>query len=287
VEFSSGSELSMVVSTREVRFFAYLASEVSLRIPRCYFAATDPRGEHAMMLFEDVSDGRSGDSLNGCSIDEAELILSEIAGFHAAWWESSQLSRHRWLNRFDDGTIRWADEVFNNAWPRFRRKFPELLNGPAVELVERALARVPEIFHRLSRGPMTLVHGDLQLDIIRYGLSDEALIFLDWQLTMRAQPAWDVLWFLVHSLSVVRRRAEADRLIRHYHKSLVSAGVRNYPVETLRLQLINGWILTFLNIIMAAVDTNFSGERGDKLRQALIERHVAILEDHEAWRALL
>jgi hypothetical protein len=285
VKSSSGTEVSTILSAREVRFFAEFASRIRLRIPRCYFAATDEAEEHAMMLFEDVSGGRTGDSLLGCSVEQAELVLEEIAVFHARWWEHPLLGQGGWIDRMNDGTMDWFDQRCNEAWPRFRERFGDRLPDWASDLAVTALGRVPQLFGLLTEGPATLVHGDLQLDNIRFDLPGDPFVLLDWQLTMKAQAAWDLHWFLAHALPVTQRRAVEEHLIRHYHESLRAAGV-TFPFDVLRRQLVTGVIVTFLNIIMASVDSNFAGDRGDKLRTALIERHIAVLEDHRAWEAL-
>lgn len=283
VKWSSGTDVSMLLSRREVRFFTDFASHIRLRIPHCYFAAFDEAEEQAMLVFEDVSSARTGDSLLGCSVEQAELVLGQIAILHAEWWEHPMLRHHGWIDRANEETIRWADEVFNSAWLRFRERFPDLLSDWAVDLAVKALGRVRELFGLLSEGPLTLVHGDLQLDNIRFGVPDAPFVLLDWQLTMRAPAAWDIHWFLAHALPVDQRRAQEEHLILHYHESLLAAGVSKYPLDLLRRQLVTGVILTFLNIIMASVDTNFAGDRGDKLRHAFIERHIAMLEDYRAW----
>ena len=270
---------------RDVHFYRDVAPLVSLRTPRCYHAAIDMESGHSLLLLEDMSGGRSGDVLTGCSTADAELILRQAAALHARWWDSPQLAQWKWLPGYDTEPNPATDD-YHGAWPLFRRKYAELIPDWAVETAEQALARVAGIRRCLEACPPTFTHGDLGLDNVRFDLPDAPMALFDWQISMRGPGARDVSWFLVRSLPVEQRRCEEDHLVRVYHEALVDAGVSDYPLESLWRAIKLGALLALVLVISAGVHIDFSSERGRQVIRARILRNIAMLEDHDAWEAL-
>jgi hypothetical protein len=217
---------------RDVHFYRDVAPLVSLRTPRCYYAAIDMESGHALLLLEELTEGRAGDVMAGCSASDAELLLRQIAGFHARWWRSPQLTRWRWLPGYDTEPNPATDD-FDGAWPIFRARYARLIPGWAIETAERALASVPRIRRALDARPQTFTHGDFGLDNVRFDLPDAPMVLYDWQISMRAPASRDISWFLVRSLPVAQRRAQEERLVRVYHDALLGAGVHDYPLASL------------------------------------------------------
>jgi hypothetical protein len=270
---------------RDVRFYREVASLVAVRTPRCYFADVDMPSGHSLLLLEDLTDGRGGDVLAGCTLAEAELLLRMIATLHARWWNSPQLPSWRWLPGYDTEPNLATDDYLA-AWPRFRERYAALIPGWAVETAERALACVPEIRALLGAGPPTFTHGDLGLDNARFDLGDAPVVLFDWQISMRAPGARDVSWFLVRSLPVEQRRAQEAHLLRIYHEALVSQGVRGYSLESLWRHVQLGVLLALPLVISAGVNIDFSSERGKRVIEARIVRNIAMIEDHDVWDSL-
>jgi thiamine kinase-like enzyme len=77
--------------------------------------------------------------------------------------------------------------------------------------------------------PFTLTHGDLRSDnIIAPTPAGGRLAIIDWQLAGVGDPAYDVVRWLVQSISIEDRRETEQELLQHYHARLVERGVRNY-----------------------------------------------------------
>lgn len=264
----------------DVGFYRDVAPLASLRTPRCYFAAIDMESGASLLLLEDLSDGRGGDVLAGCSTADAELLLRRMASFHARWWGSPQLSRWKWLPGYDTQPNPVTDD-YSQPWPLFRQRYGRLLPAWAIGTAEQALARVPEICRLLAACPQTFTHGDLSLDNVRFDLPDAPMVLFDWQLSMRAPASRDVSWFLVRSLPVDQRRAEEEHLVRVYHRSLVEAGAGDCSLEDLWHDIRLAALLAFPIIISAAVNIDFASDRGRQVAEARITRNVAMLEDHD------
>ena len=70
---------------REACFYESLSAEVPVRVPRCYFAASDDSGEAYIMLLEHLED--SGCTFNNAStrysLDYIRQVLAAFARLHA------------------------------------------------------------------------------------------------------------------------------------------------------------------------------------------------------------
>jgi hypothetical protein len=264
---------------REVRFYQHVAAHIALRTPRCYFAAVDVESGCSLLLLEDLAGGRSGDSLAGCSTRDAELILRQIAGLHAQWWDHPAPREWKWLPGYDGEAASRVVRI-RRAWPLFLERYAEVMPAWAIGAAERILGRMFEIFGAIALRPQTLTHGDLGLDNVRFDLPDAPLAIFDWNTMWRLPGPLDVSWFLVRSLPTAQRRNDEERLLRAYHDALVAAGVRDYPMETLRRDTRLGVLRAFLAVINSGANAEFSSERGRQVIRARIERNVAAIEDY-------
>ncbi|MCB1842496.1 MAG: aminoglycoside phosphotransferase family protein, partial [Halioglobus sp.] len=192
---SESGQQAFVISNgmgqREVRFYQQLGAELPLRVPHCYFAGCDERGESYIMLLEHLED--SGCTFRNArkhySLDYLRAVLAQFARLHAAYWESS----------------RFATDL---AWVQ-----PPLQQPVALTLVQRALdqhaSATPAVFtelgelylahsdavHRLwCQGAATLVHGDVHDGNLF--MDGDQPGFLDWAVLARAPAMRDVGYFL-------------------------------------------------------------------------------------------
>lgn len=213
---------------REALFYSSLASEVPVRVPRCYFAASDEAGQAYIMLLENLVDA-------GCtftnarkrySLDYIRQVLAAFARLHAAYWASP----------------RFATDL---AWLQ-----PPLQHGIAVQLIARALemhsAAMPPVFramgelylaeadaiHRLwARGAATLIHGDVHDGNLFYDQDQPGL--LDWAVVARGPALRDVGYFLAGTLTPQHQRECGREMMRYYRDQLLAGGAPAPPPEDL------------------------------------------------------
>lgn len=281
-KFSVDDTHSKRFAKREVLFYQTLADRIDLRIPKCYFAAVDPDTDLSLILLEDLSEGRSGDSVVGSSLADAELLLRNIAPFHAQWWNSPLLTELGWLSKIADNT----DDVltqsnFDRGWELFQEKHLGKLPHSVIPLAGRAMSHAAEILHLLDFGPYSLVHQDLQPDNIMYDLPSTPIAIIDWQLILKGPAARDLAFILSHSLPTEARRAEEDHLIAVYHSGLVQAGIHDYSIEVLRKHMHAFLLFYFLRVIMFGAFADFPSKRSQQHLQAFIERTTAAVKDHQ------
>lgn len=267
---------------REVRFYRELVDTVPVRTPHCYYAQFDPQSNDFVLLLEDLSDQRAGDQVAGCSPAEAELVVTELARLHAAWWQSPRLAELKWLPPIDDPRLRAETDQVRGALPAFLAAYGDRCPATVRRSCERLGDRLDAVKDALAARQRTLCHGDVRLDNLFFGAApgQPPLTVCDWQLISPAVGAVDLAYFLTGSLDSSLRREHEEELMQRYHATLVDHGVRDYRydecVADYRLAT-----LRFLGYWMVAALIDFGNARGNALRDTVTERSLAANRD---WR---
>jgi hypothetical protein len=196
---------------REERFYRDVGAAFA---PARYYSAVDDARKRVVLLLEDVSAGRPGDVLRGCSADEAALVLETVAPFHAARSQPRSFPR-------------WADslETRQERYPRqadvFLQRYGGHLPADLRETVERLRAQLGDVLSDLAERPQTLIHADFHLDnIILDARPTGEPVVLDWQTACIGPAALDVATFLFGSLNVDERRGAEAALLRSYSEHM-------------------------------------------------------------------
>jgi hypothetical protein len=223
---------SMGFYEREIGFYRELAADCPVRTPRYYFGGVEMDSGASLLLLEDLTWMHNLSSAGG-SVDEAELVIREIAKLHAAWWGDARLDQIPWLQMKGMMTPHEAPLVFTENWERFLDKL-------SVPVTEELLA-AGDVCRRYLRGvsvamytepPRTLIHNDVQGDNLLVAEDGEpSLAVVDWQLTTAARPASDLARFLVGYLDTTERRRHENRLLDMYHSALIECGVAGYSTK--------------------------------------------------------
>lgn len=260
---------------REVRFYQQIGGRAGIPTPRAYFSTVSTDGD-VVLLLEDKSDARGGDLLQGCSLNEAALVVDALAEMHARWWNSPDLAGFTWLPAPDDeSTLELGREISRPAWEAFLKKAGKHLPRKLVELGDKNNGDTT-LLHRLASAPRTLVHGDVAANNIMFGARGvEAL--LDWQTVIQGRGAIDVAHFFVTSLQADERRsAEADLLPR-YHHALMERGVQDYSFndcwDDYRMAVMN----EFGQIVALSYLIDIGGQLGEDVEAATGARPLAAL----------
>ncbi len=111
----------------EVRFYTDLAATVSVRAPRCHFAALGDDGNFTLLL-EDLAPARQGDQIRGCTPAEALDAVRNLADLHAPRWNDADLLGLEWLGRPDEAQARMLSELYGPAVDTFVADLGDLLD---------------------------------------------------------------------------------------------------------------------------------------------------------------
>lgn len=273
---------------REIRFYTEIAGRISLPVPRCWYSACDVANDAYVLLLEDLAPCRTGDQLAGCTLDEARMILPELARFHARWWDDPELQRYDWLFAVNDPVQRGAQAIYQGAWPAFLERFGQRLPAAMVEIGERYGRHLHAVQDRLAAMPNTIQHADFRLDNILFATEEGRPPFcvIDWQASTRGGGMMDVGYFLSQSLPVELRRAHERELLEIYREALLAAGVREYSsaqaFEEYRVGVLWGFIIP----VFGTGNLDLSSDRAMALFTALVDRSVTAILDLDAGAVL-
>lgn len=204
---------------REALFYKQLGAEVPMRVPHCYFAASDDSGEEYIMLLEHLEDSACSfqNASNHYGLAYVRAVLTEFARLHAAYWNSPRFARDLdWIEPPMQHEI--AVGLVNSALDQFADSMPPVFTAMA----ELYLAHTDEIHCLWRQGTPTLIHGDahdanLFMDGGRPG-------FLDWAVLARAPGMRDVGYFLAGTLHP-EHREQLPKLLDFYREQLRENGV--------------------------------------------------------------
>lgn len=272
---------------REHRFYAEVADEVELRVPRCYYNAMDAPAGSYVLLLEDLAPARCGDQLASCSMDDAKLALGEIAKFHAAWWNSPRLQSLAWMPSLGNSELReLLHSMYQQSWPAFAELYKDELPEPIMAIGEAFGAQFNDLAALATERPQTLIHTDFRLDNMFFGTEggEDSFILIDWQLVQQGVGPLDVAYFLAGNFPREVRRAHETELLEHYHRTLTEHGVAGYSLAECVEDYRRAMLILLLFIVPSRENLNVEayGERGQALLNVILERYVAAILDVDA-----
>ena len=265
---------------REVRFYQELANNGQLQSPRSYYSAIDLATGDTVLLLEDMSDARQGDSVAGCSMAEAQSAISQMARFHTSWWDSPQLDRLGWMPLKDAETVSYQ-YIYMDAWKSLIEKAGDGMPQGLRTLGDRLNPEVPNIKARLTKPPKTIVHGDFRLDNCFFSTADDSQlpVVFDWEFCVRARGAYDVATFVSEAFPTQQRREVEMGLLRTYHSVLVDNGISGYTFE----ECLDDYRLSMLEIfvfwIISGGFCNYAGDRATVYLHNTLARFDAAISD--------
>lgn len=301
----------------EVLFYNELAPLVDVRIPQHYFAAIEPNtrlsalmervlsilpeqvtlwllpqlttaagklDRRSVIVMEDLGDVRIGDQVAGASISDAELAIDILARFHATFWNSQDLDR-AWLKRQDD-LVLVAHGLYLRALPTLEARFHDRLDVRTRTVLDAITERGPALLRCMTKGPLTLVHGDYRMDNLTFFDGNPPIAgMIDFQGVRVGHPVTDVAYFLRPNLTSDIADTAENPLLHRYLHGLRRHGVMDYSLETLvrDYELAQLWVLHLGVILIGTLD--LSHERGTRIVDRTIERmlHTAHHLKPDRW----
>ena len=267
----------------EVNFYEQIAEKVELRTPRCYFSAFEPSNGDYLLLLEDLAPAQVGDQAAGCSGKHVQLAISELAKFHATWWNSPELDKLDWLPGYDaEWLIQAAEDGYAQAWEPFVEFTKSYLTPELADVCKRFGKSIRKIMNTLAKdGPRTIAHGDFRLDNLFFASKQGGAPFavIDWQISGKAGGIFDIAYFVCGTLPVAERRAAEPDLVKLYHDTLVGRGVMDYSFD----QCWEDYRLSTLFLLIPSViplgSLHLGNDRGVQLFTTISKRTLAAITD--------
>ena len=213
-------------------FYRELAPITHLQASLGYHCGLDPSTGDTVLLLEDLGHARQGDSVAGCSMDEARRCIGQLARFQASWWDSPLLDQLDWMPLKDTEAAAYR-EIYPDAWRSLREKAGDDMPHRLRRLGDRLVTEAPRIKAELTKPPRTIVHGDYRLDNCFFSQTPDPqpLIVFDWEFCGKGRGTYDVATFVSEAFPPAQRREVELGLLLEYHSTLGDNGVRGYTFE--------------------------------------------------------
>lgn len=227
---------------REVAFYTRYAAESGISTPRCYSAHYNPADDTCLLLLEFIDDAHARD-VSDTAVAEIQLVMTQLATFHAHWWNRAQALPDL---ESELGATSLARRIakFDRAYQRLMPDYRHELGEPAATLLDLWHTHARSLADHARRRPATMCHGSLHRGQILFSDHDpQRLCLIDWQSVAVDTAANDLARVLVTGLRPDQRRQSEAELLRRYHQTLATHGVREYSFADLeddyRLGLVN------------------------------------------------
>ena len=269
----------------ELCFYRHFASRVTIRAPRCAYAAIDDDGWFTLIL-EDCAPMEPGDQLRGCTVGQVEAAVLELVGLHAPFWDAPELQTHECFA--DRGTVEPELLVggLQAVVPGFIERYGAAFAPDEVAFYERFGKEAGNWFAARTT-PRSLVHSDFRPDNLLFSVDEvePTVAVVDWQGFSRGWGMSDVSFVMGNALTPDVRRAHEERLVRAYHGALVATGVASYPFEECWDEYAGSLLSALLTTIFGAM-YGMRTERGDRMFELMGARHARQILDVGADRYL-
>jgi ecdysteroid kinase len=265
---------------REERFYREIGATFA---PTLYFSAVDDVRRRVVLLLEDLTAGRQGDVLDGCSVEDAALVIEQIAPFHARWWGRAPVHAFPHAGAEHDA----RQTRYDRQAALFLERYGDAVPAAARSVIDQLRSRLASVLAALAAGPHTLIHADLHLDNVIFDArgADRSAVVLDWQTASVGSPAWDVALFVSGSPGIEDRRGAEDALLDRYATLIAEHGVRDYGIDDLRRDCRLALLAVLAGTVgwLTSLDPNELTARERALQQAVLAdgRLFAALLDHD------
>lgn len=260
----------------EANFYRHLAPQLTVPMPRCWFAASDPeRGQGIIILDNLDTFGASfPDPLQPWPADRVARALESLASIHGQTW-NAEPAAYPWLRV---GT--WIREVASALLSEAH--WNKIFSDPGAPALPDSLqnrSRARDALFAMWRlddeAPQRCVcHSDAHMGNTFLAANGD-VGFLDWQGVALAPHMDDVSNIMGGSMKIADRRAHERDLLRHYLEALVAHGGPLIDFD-------EAWLhyrrYHMHGLLWAVTPSTMQG--GDTVR-TMAERHLAAIVDHD------
>lgn len=249
------------------------------RIPLLYWVSGDSQGINLVM--EDLTGStRAGDQISGCNVDEANVVIDELARLHSRFYPIRAEERPDWALAMAEVADYWENAI-TRAIPIIADNDRGRITAKEWDELHLA-ARKARTWYELPVERATLTHGDPRVDNILFEDRNGGVsaVIIDWQMTGWRNPMHDIGYFLSGSVSVDDRRSQELAMLERYVRTFGED--KGYDLgkvrDDYRIQLLSGLMTT-----VGAYSVLPMSEAIDLLLITLLKRNLAAAAD---WNSL-
>jgi hypothetical protein len=210
-------------------YFIYAAFR-NLRMKRRY-----------ILLLEDISNLEQITQLEGCSFEDAKMVMKPLGIAQASLWESPQLGKY-WLKDHSDFS-RLVSFMSTRWQPVIKKTYPGKISPKMQTVFDWLKKNNSQLDVYAKTRPHTLIHTDYRLDNLFFDRKKNEIVVLDWQSCSPGMGVFDPCFFLVNNCRSPLSQEQAEELITIYHQGLVEGGVTHYSLDECRSDYSFGLLL--------------------------------------------
>ena len=269
---------------REIRFYREIGSDSGVKVPVMYFGGTS--GELAIILLEDLRPVEPGDSVVGCSFEEAEVAVKGLASLHARWWDD-ELVDADWLWGKSANTPAEDDaKSIDMGWTLLPDEYMEDLPAELIATCNNT-GWFTVVAAGRDKKPQTISHPDYRLDNLFFDhRSDEIeLTVIDWGRVAAQRPGFALAFFLADSGLSNEQMSEC---IDIYWQELVDKGVKDFSSDDCMFEVRIGFVeLLGQRLWQFSVGANDgAAPRIQAMRKRSWDRLIPIIDEFDCLSAL-
>jgi HAD superfamily hydrolase (TIGR01509 family) len=221
---------------REYYFYEQIRDYVSICVPK--YIGTIKNSDYLSkgILLENINkeDFILGLNLNEENIDVSLKVIEQCAVFHSQFWDKNLSRSFPNLKKHNDPLFKpvWG-EFLRERWPLFSEKWKHVISSETLTKMKEKVENFEEIQEYLSRGPLTICHGDVKSGNIFYKKQENGYMpyFIDWQYIANGKGVQDIVFFMMESFTIENIYTYRDLFKMYYYIKLKENGVI-YPWET-------------------------------------------------------
>ncbi len=268
---------------REITVYKEFDSSSGITIPKLYYSSLDESSGNGVLVIEDIGYAAQGDSVQGCSYQEAVLAVTSIAKFHAYYWISSNRYRFALIPEKRHETAAY-EELFKDAWLSLIQQAGRYMPLHLVALGDKLAANIDKVKSVLSSKPITLIHGDYRLDncffIYDGELQPIEINVIDWEYSVKSRGTYDIAAFITEAFNPTYRRDVEEQLLGLYYSTLKDNGVTDYSLE----ECYSDYSISMLEILIFwVISGGFCDYSGSRATEYLINSLERLSEAITDW----
>ena len=266
----------------EVMFYQKLSKNAKISVPELYYAELDEENNFVLIL-EDMSPAKQGDHMLGCSVELAQIGLTELAKLNGKFWNDKDLEKEKWLYIPSTAQGFYTNEIVRDSWKYFVSTYGSELDQEVRTTLEKFMTK-HEAWNQPRIKNRCFSHNDYRVDNMLF-LNDKITV-VDWQTSNYLGAGMDAAYFLGSALPRATRRSVEQDLLRIYHEALITEGVQAYSFEELVADYSH---YTFAAAIVAITATVIvkKTERGDRLFKKMVSDSIYQAIDNDALDLLV
>lgn len=273
----------LTLYVRELEFYKQVAPDSPFRAPRCFAAAIAENNDFTVVM-EDIGAYRACNQLDGMTLDEARAVISDLADFHATWWNSPRLpALEQWFQPISNPTYHaMLPQLWQAGWPFATQHASHLIPDGIGDLGEKWPERISWMLEEMMH-PHTLLHGDCRADNIFFDGNEPVL--LDFQISGTGVGVYDIAYLVSQSLKPEVRKGHDRELVDTY-----IARLEHHGIEVDSEDMWRKYRIAVVMCVTYAVTTfpsyEAQNERGKQLIGEMFSRALQAVVDSDAWSAV-